>query len=1111
MKLLIHVNGLPLPDPYGKRRKRQTLLKYVLVMKLFIAILIISLNVSASGYSQKVSLSVTNASLQEVMKQIRKQTGHYFMFTSDILRDAKPVSVRVENVELEEALEAVFKGQPFSYVVQDGAILVKSKAVHSLSEKVVEAIESITIRGKVVDQDGRPLAGASVKAGEKVTITNDKGEFELADVDAGTTVQVSYVGYRALSVKAGSTFMTIGLESSTSDLNEVVINKGYYTTTKELNTGNVSIIQAKDLEKNPVSDPLIALEGQVPGLYISQSSGVAGAQVNVKLRGQNSLRLDANNPLYIVNGVPYPHISFTGETVLGGAAGDLSPFAYLSLNDIDRIEVLKDADATAIYGSRGANGVILITTKKGQQGRGKVTIDVNSGVGKVSNKIDLMKTPQYIAMRRQALLNDGISAPTETDYDLNGKWGDLNQYTDWQRVLIGNTANITTGRLNISGGNVGTQFIFGGTYRRESTVFPGEYRDQKASGYLNVNHESDNKKFHTNISISYLNDNNQLPAADFTNGINLSPNTPKLYNSDGSLNWQNSTWENPLWVTSRKSTTVADNLNSAAILGYEILDGLSINARLGYIDIKSNSSTITPFSNYNPDVVVRPSQRRNSFGGTRVKTWIIEPSLNYVRVFGKGKLEALIGGTLQQNDQNSLFQSASGFSSPALVNNILAATTIRTLAYTETRYRYNAVYARIGYDYQGQYLINLTGRRDASSRFGPGKQFADLGAIGVGWIFSKQRLFADRIPFISFGKVRASYGITGNDQISDYRFLSTYSSNGFAYQGTAAVIPTSLTNPDYSWETVKKLELGLESGFVNNRILLNISWYQNRTSNQLVEYGLPNVTGFNSVQANLPAVIQNRGTEFDLNTNNIQARDFSWTTSVNLSIPRNKLLSYPNLKNSSYSQSYVLGQPLSLSFMYHYTGVDPITNIYSFEDVDKDGQITYESDRSPVFIGQRYFGGVNNSFSYKRLQLEFFVQFVKQVGHALLTGSAPGILSDQPNQLNSVLQNEKVSAGYQKFTQSYDTDAALAYTLYTQSDATIVDASFIRLKNVSLSWNLPERYKNLLKMQSAKIYLQGQNLFTITSYKGLDPEVASSSSFVLPPLRILIAGIQLTF
>ncbi|PTT02337.1 hypothetical protein DBR11_04945, partial [Pedobacter sp. HMWF019] len=658
------------------------LLKYIVVMKLIILITALSLQVSAAVYGQQVTISYTNAPLREVMTAVRKQSGYNFLFQSEYLKNAKPVTINLNNASIEKTLQSIFQDQPFSYRIDGKVITIKPKEKDkSFIEKIKDFFSVITFKGKVTDEDGTPLPGATVRAGNKATLTNTSGEFSLSGVEENTDVEVSYIGYAPVRVKASSVYITIHLTRKAGELEEVKINKGYYSTTKELNTGNVTLVRGEDLRKNNTGDPLIALEGQVPGLYIEQTSGVPGSQINVKLRGQNSLRGDANAPLYIVDGVPFPSASLTQGTTIAGAGGSLNPLANIGLNDIEKIEVLKDADATAIYGSRGANGVILITTKKGIEGKTRVDVNFNSGVGKISNKLDLMGTEQYLAMRNQAFANDGAT-PSAADNDINGQWGNIHQYTDWQKVLIGGTSHITNANASVSGGNAQTQFLFGGAYRKEGTVFPGDYRDLKTSGHASINHESENKKFHSNISVGYLDDNNVLPATDFTQNILLAPNTPPIYNADGTLNWQNSKWVNPLWLTSKKATTITDNLNTALSLSYEVIKGLSINNRMGYTDIRSSFSNINSYSNFNPAITIPPNSRQNIFGNSGVKTWIIEPSINFTKKIGGGTLESLLGATFQQNDQKALLEAALGFSSPSIVNNIAAATTQIVINYT---------------------------------------------------------------------------------------------------------------------------------------------------------------------------------------------------------------------------------------------------------------------------------------------------------------------------------------------------------------------------------------------------------------------------------------------
>lgn len=1087
------------------------LLKYCVAMKLFILTLIFSLNVSASVYSQKINLSFKNAPLREVMQSIRKQSGYNFLFNSTLLNLAKPVTVALNEAEIEATLQTIFADQPFTYTLENKIITLKRKEEPGIFEKVKAFFKSITFTGKVIDEEGLPLPGAVLKAGNRTTATNARGEFSFSNLEEGTPVQVSFVGYTTVNVTANSKFTTITLKINTGELDEVVINKGYYTTTKELNTGNVSTVSGEIIRRQPVGDPLVALTGRVAGLSINQTTGIPGSEVIVRLRGQNSIA-NGNNPLYIVDGVPFTSQSlYTGLNLGSRAVGNSSPFSTISLSDIESIDVLKDADATAIYGSRGANGVILITTKKGKQGLTKVNVNVSQGFGKVTRKLDLMNTEQYLAMRMQAYQNDGVTTIPTTDYDVNGTW-DKNSYTDWQKAMIGGTAKVTNAQASVSGGNENTQFIYGGAFRRETTVFPGDYNDRKGSAFVNLNHKSENNRFHTNLAVSYLNDNNRMPITDFTSNILLAPNAPALYNADGSLNWQNSTWTNPFFALLQKNISITNNLNSSLGLDYQIIKGLKISTTAGYNDIRLESTNILPATT-NPAVTPNAATRRNLFGNNGIKTWIIEPKLSYNLEWAGGKLESLVGATFQQNDLRGMYQSASGFSSNAIIDNLGAATTLSIPRVLFSRYRYNAIYARIGYNYADEFILNLTGRRDGSSRFGPGKQFGNFGAIGAGWIFSKEKAVADVVPFLSFGKLRASYGLTGNDQLVDYAYLSTYSNYSGTYQGATGLTPTQLTNPEYGWETVKKLEFGLELGLLKDRILFNTSIYRNRTGNQLVGYSLPSITGFTTVTANLPAVIQNSGIEFELTTRNFESKDFNWTTTANFSIPRNKLVSFPNLAASSYATQYIIGQPLSLAFRYQFNGINPTTGLYTFEDVNKDGQTTFAFDRKPVFVGQKFYGGLNNNFSYKGFQLDVFLQFVKQNGYNSKSSVAPGIFfASSSNQLSTVA-NDVQNKIAQPYTSNFSTTISNRNDLFIASDGVIINASYIRLKNVQLSWTLPAKIQHALTLSNTRVYIQGQNLLTFTKYKGLDPETFNNSpTFLqLPALRMMTVGLDVNF
>ncbi len=1088
------------------------------VMKLTAILLTVAcLQVAAKGHAQKVTLNLKDAPIQKVFREISRQTGLSIVCSESLFEGFKPITIYAKDEDVRSVMEQCLRGQSLEFKLDGNAIVIKriQSADNSITAEPPPAID---VHGKVVNENGGPVAGASVQVkGDKTkgTSTDANGEFTLKAVDENATLIISGVAIETFEVrvKGRAELGTLPAKIKITTGEEVIINKGYYTTTQRLNTGNVSVVKGEDIQKQPVSDPLMALEGRVPGLYISQTSGVPGAAMNlISLRGKNSIA-NGNNPLFIVDGVPFTSTSLSNLSAIGPA--QMSPFNTIDPSDIESITVLKDADATAIYGSRGANGVILITTKKGKAGKTKVDFNVFSGAGKIDHTIPLLNTQQYLEMRHEAFANDS-KTPGTTDYDINGSW-DTTRYTDWEKVMIGGTAHYSKAEGNISGGNENTQFVFGGGYSKQTTVYPGDYNDQIGSAHFNLTHTSTNRRFHAIFSASYTNDNNTLPTGDFTPITYLPPDAPALYDANGNLNWQQNssgvyTFPNPLAQTNASLTNVTDNLTGNANLSYEILPGLQLSANGGYNKIEMNQNYITPLTAYSPALANNTNLRSHRYANNTLKTWLIEPQLNYKRKLGKGQLEVLMGTTFQENEQTKFIETASNFSSDALIYNLQAATTISIGNYNSTDYRYSALYGRLGYNWEEKYLLNITARRDGSSRFGPGKQFGNFGAVGAGWVFSKEKLVEDNLSFLSFGKLRASYGTTGNDQITDYQYLSTYSAYSNPYQGQNGLYPTRITNPYYGWEEVKKLEFGLDLGFLKDRIMLNASYYRNRTDNQLVGYSLPTITGFSSITANLPALIQNTGLELELNTINIKGKNFSWTSSANISFPSNKLLAYPNLAASSYANTYTIGHSLFSKKGYHYTGVDPQTGLYTFEDVNHDGNISSPQDYITMPPRtQKFFGGFLNTITYKSFQLDVFIQFVDQTGYSpyslfgLPGFFISGSMGNQPVWVLSRWQQPGNVTDIQRFSQN-NTDVIYSYSDLTNSDFNVANASFVRLKNLSLSYNLPAKWQRQTHLQNARIYLQCQNLFTITGYKGLDPE--NNSGLLLPPLRMITAGVK---
>jgi len=1088
-----------------------------------------ALQLSARTKAQTVTLDVKNAPLQKVFREIHRQTGFQFFYKDALLNQAGPVTLSVHNAPLGQVLDQCFKNLLFTYTIQDGAIIVREKE----TANEATAAPPNDIHGRVTDSLGTPMAGASVTVkGTKTGIQTDaNGDFVLRGIDpANAVLVISFTGYGTQQVALkGRTAIALVLRAEVGSLQDVVINKGYYTEKQLYTVGNVARITSQDIEKQPINNPLLALEGQVPGLYITQNTGVSGTAVTVRIQGQNSLQ-KGNEPLIIIDGVPFTsefnstQPDFIGN-ILGSAAGTVSngnPLGLINPNDIESIEVLKDADATAIYGSRAANGAILITTKRGKAGKTTVNLNVQNGIGHIAKKMDLLNTGQYLQMRREALKNDNVTAGSP-DYDLNGTW-DTTRNIDWQKELIGNTAKYSDAQASVSGGTSQIQYLMGGGYHRETTVFPGDYADQKASVHFNLSSSSLNQKFKVSLSGNYLFDINKLPSGDLTpSALRLAPVAPPLTNPDGSLNWApnslgNTTWANgihPLVYTIRGYQTEANNLIGNSVVSYELLSSLTLKANLGYTNLQTNETATIPLTSYAPERRSNAT-RVGIFSNNSITSWIVEPQLNYHKTIARGTLDLLAGATVNQMHSDGQVLYGSGFISDALINDVKSAASLSVDASIASIYKYSAFYGRVNYNFNDRYIVNATYRRDGSSRYGEKNRFHNFGSVGAAWIFTNELFFKGANDFLSLGKIRASYGTTGNDQIGDYQYLSLLSSFsvGVPYQNSVGLTINSLTNPYLQWEETKKIQAGLDLGFLKDRILINASYYHNRSSDELLNYALPIITGFNGIVRNFPATVDNYGWELSVNTVNIRTSKFTWSSSVNLTIPKNKLVAFPNLSTSTLSSSLVVGQPITIFKLYHYIGVDPQTGIYQYADAKGTPttrpDTAYKLTQSVVAnLSPKFYGGITNTLRYKRIELAFTMQFVKQIGQEYLFNSLPGHIGvgNQPKTVLGRWQKAGDHTDIQKYSQTFGA-VSTGYSIATQSDLVYKDASFIRLKNASLSWLLPESVVHRMRIQSFRIYVQGENLLTFTKYIGLDPETRSSTS--LPPLRVLTIGVQVS-
>jgi TonB-linked SusC/RagA family outer membrane protein len=1121
-------------------RTKKYLAKLLLLCSVFHLCLGIS-GQSTGRVTPKINLSAKNVTITEVFKAIKSQTGKIVWFMNEDVDVDRKVTVKFENASLDEVMKNLFDAaSDFTWSFEEEKIILRKKkqdqdnvitsSVEPSSVRADSLPGIITVSGKVTDEKGSPIIGATVVVkGTRIgAVTGDDGRFSLEGVKPRALLTVTSISYLTKDIPLqGKSFVgNIRLKEYVGVLDETVVI-AYGTTTRRLSTGNVSTIKAIDIEKQPINNPLLAIQGRVPGVFVEQATGISGSGIQIRIQGLNSIG-KGNDPLFVIDGVPFISqlLPTNNNSILGKSGNDVgsfgaqngNPLSFINPSDIESIEVLKDADATSIYGSRAANGAVLITTKKGKIGKAKFDLRLQTGVGKITNNLNVLNTKQYLEIRNEALKNNNNSEPSDFDYDINGTW-EKNRFTNWQKKLIGGNSIYNDIQTSYSGGNSSTQFLLSGGYHRETTVFPGNYNDQKGSVHFNLNNVSLNQRFHLQFSGSYLVDINSLPGSDLTNSaLTLPPNAPSLYNKDGSLNWQQtsvgtSSFINPLASFLYQTQSIrTKNLISNAILDYQILPGLSIKSNIGYTDLGSEGANIVKLVSFQPENRSF-SKRIATFSNNSIKSWLIEPQITYDMTMGKGKLNFLIGSTINQNNSDGELMRATGFNSDLIIDDIGSATEIIVPTTIRTTYKYNALFGRVNFNWEERYVINVNVRRDGSSRFGSENLFHNFGSIGGAWIFSTEPFVKDKVSFFSFGKLRGSFGTTGNDQIGDYTFLNLYMNSpnwGQAYQGGSGLEIVGLPNPFLQWEETRKLQFGLDLGFLKERILFSSNVYRNRSSNQILNYALSVVTGFDGIISNFPAKVQNSGYELSLNSINIKSKKFTWSSNINATIARNKLLAFPGLANSSYfSSALVIGKSLNLIRAYRFAGVDSQTGLYQVKDSKGNSTSNPDplTDRT-VYINTSptFFGGFQNSFSFKGIDLQILFQFVRQKAINNYFGSFPGFLGNQPVSVLNRWQHSGDVASIQKVTNGFDifnsTSAALS------SDKAYSDASYIRLKNLSLSWSIPDNWRAKTHLENCRLFIQGQNLLTITKYVGLDPETKSINS--LPPLRIITTGINIT-
>ena len=1146
------MKALSLSPGYVMSGWRKAVTKTILVMKLTGFLLVAGmLQVSAAGRAQTITYQGRSQPLTDVLKVITKQTGYTFFYDHDDLAGIGPVTVEWHETPLRDALEAILADKPLAYEIQGNTILLVRKEGGVLAARPTARVDSVPrakIYGRVVDSTGVPLVGASVriKGTKKGTSTNIKGDFALVAPEGPAVIVVSYTSYETQEIKvSGLENITVRLKYSSSPLDEVHVI-AYGTTTERYNVGSIARISAEQIEAQPVPNVLQALEGQVPGLEVVQSSGLAGASLSVQIHGQNTLAYSQagnyvggfSTPLFVIDGVPFAPqnnninqlnsafapINNENQNPYYSVQPGLSPFNTIPPDDIESIEVLKDADATAIYGSRGANGVILITTKKGKAGKTEVHASIQSGFSQAGRTMTMMNEQQYLQMRYAAINNDNLTLASAYDPDLT--LFDTTKNTNWKQQFLSGTSQYTSANLSLTGGTNTDNFRVGGTYKLQNDMYPGGYGQHTMSVDAAFHHASLDNRFSLDFHGSYGYAPNNTPGTpSVLQAFQLPPDYPNLLDSHGNLVWIYNGFDlsnylgNTLAYLKGTAQSQVYTLGSGLTLKYKILPGLDFSTLLGYNTTTNNELSENPLAAQDP---AQSPVSSASYGYGNFALWSIDPMLYYHKTIGRHTISVQVGAHFEQNSTTQNYQTGSDYANDALLGSVGNAAT-KSAGSTGSLTKRVDNFFRIGDVYNKEFILEFTGNRDASSRFGPGRQFGNFYSVAGGWIFSELDWLKKNFPALSYGKLKTSYGLTGSDAIGDYQYQANYRVlSGYTFQGMSGYYPTNLANPDYSWSITRELSLGLDIGLFKDRISAGFDYHINRTGNQLLPYTLPLQTGFNSVVENAPYVIQDKGWDLFLSTRNIRSRNFNWSSTFNIGANHNIVASFPGLSTSSYAGQYIIGKSQSIQYLIKYDGVNPQTG--TFQYLTAKGAVTTNPNGNPPLEGgdanqvmspdPAFSGGMGNTFTYKHFSLYIFCQFKKQPGYSTLeqiyntSPAMPGFTYNEPAfLLKDAWSKPGQQTNVEKFTATGSslTDDVAAF--YAASTAAYTDASFIRVKTVQVSYGLPVALLKRLGLKACNVSFSAQNLFTITRYQG-DPE--TQNLYTIPPMKTVTLGINLT-
>ena len=943
-----------------------------------------------------------------------------------------------------------------------------------------------------VDKSVLPGASVSLKGTRIETTTDSKGKFSI-NAKANSTLVFSFVGYKTIEIAiGGKSIINASLPTSDNALDEVVV-VGYGTSLKKDLSGSVASVSAKDIKSMPITSFEQGMQGRVAGVQVMQGNSAPGGAPQVRIRGANTV-LGGNEPLYVIDGVPVYNSELENNSNLNVGTQPSNALASINPNDIISMEILKDASATAIYGARGANGVVIITTKRGKSGdRGKITFEAYHGIQEISNKLDLMNSQDYIKILNERTTNFGgaplISNPSS--YSSN---------TDWQDFFFRKAA-MSNYSLNFSGGSDKNQYsVSGNWFTQDGVIQQTDFN--RGSIRVNLDNRLNDKfKVTTSVTASRSINNRSLNYA-LMNALQL---TPLLSPYDQNGNFVNLTsaanfgGENPIETLYKTSDKLIVDRFLGNVLGeYTIANGFTYSVRLAMDNLNQHNDIYVKKGSFiypSPGATVKENKGTN---------YVIEHLLSFKKAFGQNhRLNATAGYTWQENNNIFFQQSGSGFQFDDFGTYNLGAASI-----TNSNQSYKNVstllsyLGRVNYIFNDKYIFTLTGRADGSSRFGDNNKWGFFPSGALAWRVSNEN-FMKPIRFINDLKLRTSYGMTGNQEIGLYNSISRFS----AVQGVmgnplvayVGYVPTSLANPNLKWEINKQFDFGLDLADLNNKFTLTADYYQKRTDDLLANLPIPGSSGFSSILINSGS-IENKGVELAINASVIEKNNLKWNIGGNISKNETQVLKLAVATKQFFTANIPSpldrpvniireGEVLSAFWGYKEDGLNEKGDI-KYKDINGDGKV---DGNDQTILGSPFpnlIYGFNSNLSYKGLNLIIFFQGVSGVkvfnSNDFMIANSMTRISNQLNEVNDrwTLQNPNPNAKYPRAST----------TQMLVSDRFVQDADYLRLKNILLSYDLPVDKFGLKWMEGAKIYVSAQNILTFTQYHGYDPEVSQTGS-----------------